>query len=158
MALSLPGADGKADGMTENGQQPQKIHITEQAVAVVRERVPMDALTGFFGRAFGAVMAAVQMQGASPAGPPFALYHGIPGETVDVEAGFPIAGRFRRRMPSKLSTPALMTPWGLPTMPSGNACKLRVPPLPASCGSTTCPIRKSNRIRPRGRQGSSGRS
>lgn len=94
MALSLPGADGKADGMTENGQQPQKIHITEQPVAVVRERVPMDALASFFGRAFGAVMAAVQMQGASPAGPPFALYHGMPGETVDVEAGFPVAGNF----------------------------------------------------------------
>jgi effector-binding domain-containing protein len=80
--------------MNENGQEPRKIHISEQAVAVVRERVPMDALTGFFGRAFGAVMAAVQMQGASPAGPPFALYHGMPGESVDVEAGFPISGNF----------------------------------------------------------------
>jgi len=36
----------------------------------------------------------VQMQGASPAGPPFALYHGMPGESVDVEAGFPISGNF----------------------------------------------------------------
>ena len=80
--------------MNGNGQEPRKIHVTEQAVAVVRERVPMDSLTGFFGRAFGAVMAAVQMQGASPAGPPFALYHGVPGESVDVEAGFPIAGHF----------------------------------------------------------------
>lgn len=81
--------------MNETGQQPQKIHTAEQPVAVVREVVPMDALTGFFGRAFGAVMAAVQMQGASPAGPPFALYHGMPGETVDVEAGFPVAGHFQ---------------------------------------------------------------
>ena len=56
--------------MTENGQQPRKIHVTEQPVAVVRERVPMDALTSFFSRAFGAVMAAVQTQGVSPAGPP----------------------------------------------------------------------------------------
>jgi len=80
--------------MSGNGPGPRKIHVTEQAVAVVRERVPMDALTDFFGRAFGAVMAAVQMQGASPAGPPFALYHGMPSESVDVEAGFPIAGHF----------------------------------------------------------------
>jgi len=81
--------------MNENGQQPRKIHVTEQPVAVVRERVAMDSLTSFFDRAFGAVMAAVQMQGAAPAGPPFALYHGTPAETVDVEAGFPIAGNFQ---------------------------------------------------------------
>lgn len=81
--------------MNEIGQQPRKIHVSEQPVAVVRERVPMDSLTGFFDRAFGAVMAAVQMQGAAPAGPPFALYHGMPGETVDVEAGFPVAGNFQ---------------------------------------------------------------
>ena len=80
--------------MNDDGQQPRRIHITEQPVAVVRERVPMDSLTSFFDRAFGAVMAAVQMQGARPAGPPFAMYHGMPGETVDVEAGFPIAGNF----------------------------------------------------------------
>jgi effector-binding domain-containing protein len=94
MALSRRRRRRKAVGMNGNGQEPRKIHVTEQAVAVVRERVPMDSLTGFFGRAFGAVMAAVQMQGASPAGPPFALYHGVPGESVDVEAGFPIAGHF----------------------------------------------------------------
>src|SRR6478609_4090792 len=94
MALSRRRRRRKAVGMNGNGQEPRKIHVTEQAVAVVRERVPMDALTSFFGRAFGAVMAAVQMQGASPAGPPFALYHGMPGETVDVEAGFPVAGNF----------------------------------------------------------------
>ncbi|MFP5313703.1 MAG: GyrI-like domain-containing protein [Actinomycetes bacterium] len=81
--------------MNENGQQPQRIHITQQPVAVIRERVPMDSLTGFFDRAFGAVMAALQMQGARPSGPPFALYHGMPGETVDVEAGFPVAGNFQ---------------------------------------------------------------
>ncbi|HSU48643.1 MAG TPA: GyrI-like domain-containing protein [Arthrobacter sp.] len=80
--------------MNGTGQQPRQIHLTEQPVAVVRESVPMDSLTSFFDRAFGAVMAAVQMQGASPAGPPFALYHGMPGETVDVEAGFPVAGHF----------------------------------------------------------------
>jgi effector-binding domain-containing protein len=95
MALSHCCREGKADAMNQHGQQPRRIHITAQPVAVVRERVPMNELTGFFGRAFGAVMAAVQMQGASPAGPPFALYHGMPDETVDVEAGFPVAGNFQ---------------------------------------------------------------
>jgi effector-binding domain-containing protein len=77
-----------------NDPQPRKIHTTEQPAAVLHERVPMTALTEFFGRAFGAVMAATQKQGAFPTGPPFARYHGMPGDTVDVEAGFPIAGHF----------------------------------------------------------------
>jgi len=81
--------------MSDSGPHPRKVHLAEQPVAVVRERVRMDALTDFFGRAFGTVMAAAQKQGAAPAGPPFALYRGIPGETVDVEAGFPMAGSFR---------------------------------------------------------------
>ncbi|ACL40056.1 transcription activator effector binding [Pseudarthrobacter chlorophenolicus A6] len=76
------------------GLPPRKVHLAEQPVAVVREQVRMDELPEFFGRAFASVMAAAQRQGAAPAGPPFARYHGMPGETVDVEAGFPIAGGF----------------------------------------------------------------
>src|SRR5690349_7260908 len=76
------------------GQPPRQVHLAEQPVAVVRERVRMDELPAFFDRTFGSVMAAVQRQGATPAGPPFARYHGMPGETVDVEAGFPITGTF----------------------------------------------------------------
>lgn len=80
--------------MNNSAQHPRKVHLTEQPVAVVRERVPMASLTDFFGRAFSTVMAAAQKQGASPAGPPFALYRGMPSESVDVEAGFPITGNF----------------------------------------------------------------
>lgn len=54
----------------------------------------MANLTDFFGRAFGAVMTATKAQNASPTGPPFAMYHGMPTETVDVEAGFPVAPGF----------------------------------------------------------------
>jgi effector-binding domain-containing protein len=80
--------------MTNAAPLPHKVHLAAQPVAVIRERVPMTALTDFFGRTFSTVMAAVQVQGASPAGPPFALYRGMPGETVDVEAGFPVTGNF----------------------------------------------------------------
>lgn len=76
------------------GLPPRRVHLAEQPVAVVREQVRMDALPAFFGRAFGTVLAAAQRQGATPAGPPFARYHGMPGETVDLEAGFPITGTF----------------------------------------------------------------
>lgn len=74
--------------------QPRPIASPEQHTAVVRERVAISGLTDFFGRAFGAVMAAAQAQHASPVGPPFAMYHGMPTDTVDVEAGFPITPNF----------------------------------------------------------------
>ncbi|NVM94248.1 GyrI-like domain-containing protein [Arthrobacter wenxiniae] len=70
------------------------VHTPAQRTAVVREVVPMEALREFFGRAFGAVMAATQAQNTRLAGPPFALYHGMPAQTIDVEAGFPVAGSF----------------------------------------------------------------
>src|SRR6476661_2164886 len=113
--------DREAGAMTDPGPQPQKVHITEQPVAVVRERVPMDLLTGFFGRAFGAVMAAVQVQGASPAGPPFARYP---------------AACFPMQMPLKPSTRAPTTAWEPRTTPSGKAWKRTAPPRRTPCGST----------------------
>ncbi|MFK4639376.1 GyrI-like domain-containing protein [Paenarthrobacter histidinolovorans] len=75
-------------------QQPALIRTTDQPTAVVRERVPMANLREFFGRAFGAVMAAAQAQNTSPTGPPFAMYHGMPTDTVEVEAGFPVSPDF----------------------------------------------------------------
>lgn len=75
-------------------QQPTLIRTADQPTAVVRERVPMANLTDFFGRAFEAVMAATQAQNASSIGPPFAMYHGMPTDTVDVEAGFPVTPDF----------------------------------------------------------------
>lgn len=69
------------------------IHITErdeQPTAGIRESVPMAEMTDFFSRAFHDTMAAMQAQGVQPAGPPFGKYYGMPGATVDVEAGFPV--------------------------------------------------------------------
>lgn len=68
--------------------------LPEQPTAVVRATVRMDELRSFFDGVFGTVVNAVQGQGARVAGPPFAMYHGMPSETVDVEAGFPVAGPF----------------------------------------------------------------
>jgi effector-binding domain-containing protein len=67
------------------------VDLQEQPTAVVREQVAMSALPEFFGRAFAAVSAAIDAQGLQPAGSPFALYHGMPSEIVDVEAGFPVS-------------------------------------------------------------------
>ena len=65
------------------------VDLEQQPTAVVSEQVPMDALTEFFGRAFSTVMEVTGRQGVMVTGPPFALYHGVPTETIDVEAGFP---------------------------------------------------------------------
>ena len=67
------------------------VDLTEQHTAVVRERVPMAELSSFFARAFETTMRAIRAQRVVPVGPPFGAYHGPPGETVDVEAGFPVA-------------------------------------------------------------------
>jgi effector-binding domain-containing protein len=69
--------------------------LPEQPTAVVRERVAMSALPGFFGRAYSTVMRVLEHQGVRPTGMPFALYHGAPTDSVEVEAGFPLATPIR---------------------------------------------------------------
>lgn len=68
--------------------------LQEQPTAVLRETVPMNALRDFFDRAYRTVMEAVQQQNVQLAGPPFALYRGMPTDVVDVEAGFPLAAPY----------------------------------------------------------------
>ncbi|GAB3274627.1 hypothetical protein GCM10027449_13140 [Sinomonas notoginsengisoli] len=70
------------------------IELDEQPTAVVRATVTMDELRGFFDGVFGKVVAAVQEHGSRVTGPPFAMYHGMPAESIDVEAGFPVSGAF----------------------------------------------------------------
>lgn len=50
----------------------------------------MGELTAFFPRAFEASAAAAGQQGRRIVGPPFGLYFGMPSDTVDVAAGFPL--------------------------------------------------------------------
>lgn len=69
---------------------PQLVTREPQACAVVRETVPMSELQGFFARAFGETMAVANRQGKQVVGPPFGLYFGMPTDTIDVAAGFPV--------------------------------------------------------------------
>lgn len=80
--------------MSQENTGVRLVQRPEQPTAVVREKVPMNELPEFFGRAFGAVMAAVQNQGVQLTGPPFGRYLSMPTETVDVEAGFPVSAPF----------------------------------------------------------------
>ena len=65
--------------------------IAPRHTAVVRATVPMRELPAFLSHAFAAVADALARQGVHVTGPPLALYRSVPGDTVDVEAGFPVA-------------------------------------------------------------------
>ncbi len=69
----------------------QKVDVEPQTVAVVAGEVAMDKLTEFFGEAFPAVVSAIESQGLTVVGPPFAFYPTPPTEVVMLEAGFPTA-------------------------------------------------------------------
>lgn len=66
--------------------------IEPQAAAVIRAEVPMTELREVFDRGFPAVMQAVEAQGIAITGPPFGFYPRMPGDTVAVVVGFPVAG------------------------------------------------------------------
>ncbi|MCA1780877.1 MAG: GyrI-like domain-containing protein [Dermatophilaceae bacterium] len=70
---------------------PELVTLEPTTAAVLRETVPMSELTDFFDRAFHAVMVTVQAQEVAVTGPPFAIYYGMPTDTVDLAVGFPTA-------------------------------------------------------------------
>ena len=61
-------------------------------IAARRATVPFSGLKDFFDTTLPAVWQAMAAQNLTPVGPPLARYWGMPGETVDVEAGFPVIG------------------------------------------------------------------
>lgn len=69
------------------------VELDAESTAVLRAEVPMPEIRSVFDRGFGAVMAAVAEQGLEVTGPPFGYYPRMPGETVAVAVGFPVAGR-----------------------------------------------------------------
>jgi effector-binding domain-containing protein len=66
--------------------------IDAQAAAAIRAEVPMAELREVFDRGFSAVVQAAEAQGVAITGPPFGFYPRMPGETVAVVVGFPVAG------------------------------------------------------------------
>lgn len=60
--------------------------------AVIHEVVPMADIAAFFDDAFTELPAVLGEQGIAPTGAAFARYAGPPGETADIEVGFPTDG------------------------------------------------------------------
>ncbi|WP_101525365.1 GyrI-like domain-containing protein [Nocardioides houyundeii] len=77
----------------EEQDEPRVVSLEPIRVAMVREQLPITGIASLFDRAFGAVLQALGDQGIVPAGPPVGVYYAPPGESVDVGAGFPVAGQ-----------------------------------------------------------------
>lgn len=71
--------------------------LPEQATAVRRAAIPAAELRQFFDETFPMLWGAIEGQDVQAVGPPFAMYHGMPGEVVDLEIGFPVDGAFAPR-------------------------------------------------------------
>jgi effector-binding domain-containing protein len=75
--------------------EPELVDVEATSTAVIRGVVPVAELAAFFDRSFATLASVTSTQGAEVTGPAFALYHGQPGETVDLEVGFPTAETVR---------------------------------------------------------------
>lgn len=75
--------------MGTTSSEPEIVTMGDQTVAVIAGRVPMDELPQFFDASFTELFPTVTGQGVDVVGPAFARYHGMPGEVVDLEVGFP---------------------------------------------------------------------
>lgn len=70
----------------------ERIELEPRTMLGVHDVIPMNEMTAYFERAFMASAAEIGKQGAYPAGPPIALYHGAPVDNAaDITAGFPVA-------------------------------------------------------------------
>lgn len=69
---------------------PEIVQTVRVEAAAVRGTMPTTELTGFFDRSFTTIATVLAEQGRSVTGPAYARYFGIPGDTVDVEVGFPV--------------------------------------------------------------------
>jgi effector-binding domain-containing protein len=72
--------------------QVRMVKVPSETVAVLRREIPKETLPTFFDEAFDRVADVVPEAGGEIAGPRFGWYHGLPTKTVDVAAGFPVAG------------------------------------------------------------------
>lgn len=62
-----------------------------QPAVAMRATLPVEKLKEFLGQAYCATIAYIGEMGAQPAGMPFACYHNMDMQALDVEAGFPVS-------------------------------------------------------------------
>ena len=65
--------------------------LPAQPALTVRTRAAVQDLPQLFGKTYGAIMQYLVELGEQPAGMPFAAYHNLDMQNLDVEIGFPVA-------------------------------------------------------------------
>ncbi|MFD9404712.1 GyrI-like domain-containing protein [Streptomyces sp. NPDC060011] len=68
--------------------EPELVNLDPVATAVVCGVVSMAGLRDFFDASFSTLARTIGVQGITVLSPAFGLYHGSPGETLDLEVGF----------------------------------------------------------------------
>ncbi len=77
----------------EEDVMPYEVKVQEvapQPIAAVRHQMPPADISSVMGEAFGRVFGYMARAGATPAGPPLAVYHHFDEESVDFEIGVPV--------------------------------------------------------------------
>ena len=64
--------------------------VKEQRTLAMRFTTPVSKLSAIMGQHYGEIAAFMQQKGIPFAGAPFALYHNMDMEALDVEIGFPV--------------------------------------------------------------------
>lgn len=65
--------------------------IDAQPMVGIRTQITMDRIAQVMGPLFGELHGYMQQNGQAPAGMPFAIYHCLEGDAVDLECGMPVA-------------------------------------------------------------------
>lgn len=81
----MSGAD---DDAGTSGSEPELVNLDPATTAVIRDVVPMAGLRDFFDASFRTLTGAMEAQRIAVLSPAFAVYHGLPGVTLDLEVGF----------------------------------------------------------------------
>lgn len=68
---------------------PELVTVQPVTAAVVKGTISSGEVTDFFDQSFTVLGGALAAQGLTPTGPAFALYRGVPDETMSLEVGFP---------------------------------------------------------------------
>ena len=69
----------------------QTKQIDAQPILSIRTTATMDRIGEVMGPLFGEVYGRIKQGGQEPSGMPFAIYHSMDGDAIDLECGMPIA-------------------------------------------------------------------
>ncbi|MEB4613528.1 GyrI-like domain-containing protein [Leucobacter sp. M11] len=74
--------------------EPILVTLAPQHVAGIRRVVPMREIPQHYDASFPALGAAFAATGVTPSGPPMGISNSMPGDTLDLTVGFPVAEAF----------------------------------------------------------------